>query len=143
MLKVNGSFSFYHTFFNWLTVAHRTGAATNFGEYEFYQANTLGGNMNLRGYWRDRFAGKSNFYQNSELRISFGDLQGYAFRGKIGIFGFFDDGRVWIKDEDAPGLHTGYGGGIFFLPFNLSALSLYYATSRDTNAVTLKAGFLF
>jgi hypothetical protein len=143
ILRINAEASIYHTFFNWLTFSHRTGAATIFGDYEFYQANTLGGSENLRGYWRSRFAGKSNFYQNTELRISFGNLKGYVFRGKIGVFGFFDDGRVWLKDDNSSELHTGYGGGIFFLPYNRAALTVSYAVSRDANVVAVRAGFLF
>jgi hypothetical protein len=143
LLRINSAASFYHTFFNWLTFSHRTGAATIFGNYEFYHANTLGGNENLRGYWRSRFAGKSSFYQNTEIRVSLGNLKGYVLRGKIGIFGFFDDGRVWLKDDNSSLLHTGYGGGIFVLPYNRTALTVSYATSREADIVTVRAGFLF
>jgi len=144
LLKLNGAVSFYHPIFKWLVFSHRTGGATIFGDYEFYQASTLGGDENLRGYWRDRFAGKSSFYQNTELRLTFGNLRGYFIRGKIGIFGFLDDGRVWIEDDKSSnGLHTGYGGGLFLMPYNKAALTLYYATSDDANIVTVKAGFFF
>src|SRR5438045_372163 len=48
----------------------KAGAATNIrNDYEFYQANTLGGPTNLRGYPRTRFAGKTSFYQNTKLRL--------------------------------------------------------------------------
>jgi hypothetical protein len=143
MLKINGAVSFYHTFFNWLTFAHRTGASTISGDYEFYQASTLGGNQNLRGYWRSRFAGRSAFYQNTDLRISLGNLRGYVVRGKLGIFGFIDDGRVWIKDEHSSTIHTGYGGGVFLLPYNSATLSLYYASSNEASMITLRTGFFF
>jgi len=143
MLKINGAASVYHTFFNWLTFSHRTGASTIFGDYEFYQASTLGGNYNLRGYWRSRFAGRSAFYQNTDLRIALANLKGYVVRGKFGFFGFFDDGRVWLKDEHSSKLHTGYGGGIFLLPYNSAALSLFYAKSNEVSMVTLRTGFFF
>jgi hypothetical protein len=70
-------------------------------------------------------------------------LKGYVLRGKIGIFGFFDDGRVWLKDDNSSLLHTGYGGGIFVLPYNRTALTVSYATSREADIVTVRAGFLF
>jgi hemolysin activation/secretion protein len=143
MLKLNSSVAVYQNIFNWLTFAHRTGATTIAGDYEFYQAAMLGGNENLRGYWRNRFAGKSDFYQNTELRISLGNLRGYVVRGKIGLFGFFDDGRVWVKDENSSKIHTGYGGGIFLLPYNMASFTLYYASSKETNLITLRAGFFF
>jgi hypothetical protein len=143
LLNLHGAASVYHTFFNWLTFAHRTGASTIFGDYEFYQANTLGGNQNLRGYWRNRFAGKSSFYQNTELRASLCNLKGYVVRGQFGIFGFVDDGRVWIKNENSSKLHTGYGGGIFLVPYNVGSLTLYYSGSEEATMVTLRAGFFF
>ena len=71
-----------------LTLAHRTGAETNIGDFEFYQAATLGGNENLRGYWRSRFAGESSFYQNTELRLKVARLKGYVLRGLVGLMGF-------------------------------------------------------
>jgi hypothetical protein len=143
LLNVVGSATVYYTFARSLTFAHRTGAGAIFGEYEFYQANTLGGSENLRGFWRDRFAGRSSLYQNTELRYKAFDLKGYMFRGRLGFFSFFDDGRVWVKDENSSRLHVGYGGGIFFVPYNLSSFNIYYASSKEANMITVRAGFLF
>jgi hypothetical protein len=143
LLKINGSATIYCTFAKNLTFAHRTGGATIFGDFEFYQANTLGGNDNLRGYWRDRFAGRSGFYQNTELRYKLINLKGYVFRGRLGVFSFVDDGRVWIKDENSSQLHFGYGGGIFFVPYNLYSFNMFYSTSKEANMITVRAGFLF
>jgi hypothetical protein len=143
LLKLYGSVSLYYTFFNRLTFAHRSGAATNMGDYEFYQANTLGGHQNLRGYWRTRFAGRTSVYQNSELRYKLADLRGYVFRGQLGLIGFFDDGRVWVKDETSNKIHTGYGGGIYYLPYNMMAFTAYFSSSREVSFVTLRAGFFF
>lgn len=143
LLKLNGAVSVYHTFFRRLIFAHRTGAATIFGDYEFYQANTLGGDQNLRGFYRNRFAGKSSFYQNTDLRLILCDLKGYVVRGKLGIFGFVDDGRVWVKNDNSSELHTGYGGGIFLVPYKLAVLSLFYGASDEANIITLRAGVFF
>ncbi|AEW00018.1 hypothetical protein A4D02_29225 [Niastella koreensis] len=143
LLKLTGAVSLYCTFFNRLTFAHRSGAATNLGDYEFYQANTLGNSENLRGYWRTRFAGRSSVYQNTELRYNLANLRGYVFRGKIGLIGFFDDGRVWIKGENSNTIHTGYGGGLYYLPYNMMSFTAYYATSKEVSYVTLRAGFFF
>ncbi len=38
-VNLHSSLSFYFTPFKGVTLAHRTGAATNIGDYEFYQAN--------------------------------------------------------------------------------------------------------
>jgi hypothetical protein len=143
LLKLYGSVSFYYTPLNRLTFAHHSGAATNFGDYEFYQANTLGNSENLRGYWRSRFAGRTSVYQNTELRYELANLRGYIFRGHIGLIGFFDDGRVWIKGENSDKIHTGYGGGIYYLPYNMMAFTAYFASSGEVSYVTLRAGFFF
>ena len=143
LLKINGAATVYYTFAKRLTFAHRTGAGTNFGDYEFYQANTLGSNKNLRGFWRDRFAGKTNFYQNTELRYNMFNLKGYVVRGRLGVFGFFDDGRVWVEDDNSSTLHTGYGGGIFLAPYNQYSFNVSYSTSKEASMITVRAGFLF
>jgi hypothetical protein len=54
-----------------------------------------------------------------------------------------DDGRVWIEHENSSQLHVGYGGGIFFLPYNLTSLTVFYSASKEVNMVTVKAGFFF
>ena len=141
-LNIHSSFSFYLPLGK-LVFAHRTGAATNFGNYEFYHANTLGGIHTLRGYYRTRFTGQSSFYQNTELRLSLANLKGYVFRGKLGVYGFFDDGRVWVKNESSNTFHTGYGGGIFFLPFNAASLNFSYGHSSEVNVFQFGLDFFF
>ncbi len=142
-LKLEGSFAFYQHISKFIVFAHRTGAATNIGDYEFYQANYLGGSSNLRGFWRGRFAGRSSFYQNTEIRLGLGNMKNYVFRGVFGVLGFFDDGRVWIPGEKSTKMHTAFGGGIFYLPYNLVALNLYYSKSDEADIISLRVGFLF
>jgi hypothetical protein len=136
-LNLRGSFAFYQSLGRSLVFAHRTGAATNFGEYDFYFANTLGRSENLRGFWRYRFSGKTSFYQNSELRLSL------SRRRNFGMLGFFDDGRVWIEDEDSKTFHIGYGGGLYFIPFNALGLNVTYGRSKEVSMIMVKTGFLF
>jgi len=142
-VNVESSFTFYFSPFKGITLAHRTGAATNIGDFEFYHANTLGGLDNLRGYWRSRFTGKTSFYQNTDIRCRLAILKGYVLRGALGIYGFFDDGRVWVENDDSEGLHTGYGGGIYFIPYNTLAINLSYGSSKEVNVFTIRTGFLF
>ncbi|TMI96235.1 MAG: hypothetical protein E6H08_04880 [Bacteroidetes bacterium] len=136
-LNLNGSFSFYQSLGKSLVFAHRTGGATNIGDYDIYFANTLGRSENLRGFWRYRFSGKTSFYQNTELRLALSK------RKNFGMLGFFDDGRVWIEDEDSKTIHVGYGGGLYFIPFNALALNLSYARSKETSMILIKTDFLF
>lgn len=142
-LNLNATVKFYIPITKAIVVAHRSGGATNIGDYEFYQANAIGGHNYLRGYWRTRFTGQSSFYQNTDLRIKLFNLKGYLFRGTLGIYGFFDDGRVWVKKEKSDTFHTGYGGGIFYTPYNLVALNLSYGMSDEANIISFKMGFFF
>jgi hypothetical protein len=127
-----------------LTAAFRIGGSTILGnDYEFYQANTLGGSTNLRGYRRSRFSGETSLYQNTELRLKFRTMSGYFLRGNWGLLGFFDNGRVWMPNESSDQWHIGYGGGLWFLPYNKMALTATYGVSKEDKFLTVKAGFLF
>mgnify|MGYP005824250621 CR=1 FL=1 len=64
-------------------------------------------------------------------------------RGQAGIFGFFDDGRVWLENETSKKFHVGYGGGLYFIPFNLVALSLYVGSSSEVTTFNVKGGLFF
>src|SRR5690606_24559773 len=78
-----------------LSLAFRIGAASNTDGYQFFQANTLGGNTNLRGYRNNRFSNGSYLYQNSEVRLKVLNIRNYIFTGNIGLFAFLDAGRVY------------------------------------------------
>ncbi|MEN9686706.1 MAG: hypothetical protein RLZZ28_2492, partial [Bacteroidota bacterium] len=140
--QLTGAFSFYLPLGK-MVLAHRIGAAVNMGDYEFYHANTLGGNVNLRGYLRTRFTGTASFFQNTELRFTIADLKGFVFKGKLGGYSFVDDGRVWVKEEDSNKIHMGYGMGIFFVPFNAATLNLSVGTSGETTILRFGLAFFY
>ncbi len=99
-----------------LTFAGRIGAARNFGDYRFWQANTLGGTTNLRGYRRTRYAGRGSVYGNAEIRMELIKFNAYLFPGSLGILGLYDAGRVYSANDTSTGLrdlHLGYGGGVW------------------------------
>jgi hypothetical protein len=126
-----------------LTISNRIGGAHNFGKYEFFQANTLDGNTNLRGYRRNRFAGGSSMYNNTDLRLRLFSFQTYLFPGSLGIIGFHDVGRVWEEGEKSSTWHRGYGGGLWISPVNMFIFSAEYAISRENRMPLLRAAFLF
>ncbi len=129
---------------NALTAVFRIGWATNIGDdFEFYQANTLGGATNLRGYRKSRYAGKSSAYQNTELRWKLTNARGYYFRGNFGVLGFFDNGRVWMPGESSTEWHYGYGGGVWYMPYNMMSFTATYSISKEDQFIGIKAGFLF
>jgi hypothetical protein len=71
------------------------------------------------------------------------DLNGYIFRGKIGLSAFTDDGRVWMPEEQSSTWHVGYGGGLWYIPYNRLSFTATYARSQEGNTVLVKTGFLF
>ncbi len=114
-----------------LVLAFRIGGSINTGDYEFFQASTLGGKTNLRGYRATRFFGDACIYQNSEFRLKLFNFSNYISKGEFGIIGFNDFGRVWLKGENSSKWHHGYGGGIWISPFKIAVLSATYELSRD------------
>ena len=67
----------------------------------------------------------------------------YIFRGNYGLYGFFDNGRVWIPGEKSNTWHNGVGGGFWYLAYNKLPFTVSYASSKEEGIVTIKAGFLF
>jgi hypothetical protein len=126
-----------------VTLATRFGGGINFSDYEFFQANTLGGLTNLRGFRRTRFAGANNLYNNTELRIRLFSFRTYLFPAYFGILGFHDVGRVWQKNESSGKWHNGYGGGIWLAPFQQLVISGMYGFSEEGSLPSVKVGFFF
>ena len=96
------------------------------GDYHFFQANSLGGKANLRGYRATRYAGDVSLYQNSEIRVRLFNFSTYIAKGEFGILGFNDIGRVWLEGENSTTWHHGYGGGIWISPFKIAIPALSY-----------------
>lgn len=131
------------------TLASRLGFATNIGSYDFFQANTLGGQRvftnpgNLRGFARNRFAGRTSLFHNTELRTRLGNLDSYFFPAEFGIKAFIDEGRVWVDDESSRLWHVGYGGGFWISPLEYFVLDATYAMSDEDEFVSVTLGFNF
>ncbi len=133
--------------------AARVGGGLNTGDYEFYQAQVLDGKTELRGFRKTRFYGDGKFYTNLEMRIKLFSLRTYLFPASIGILGFHDLGRVWYKDQNgidptAPSgksnaWHKGWGGGVWFTPFNLTVLSAEAGHSDEGTLAYVRMGFMF
>ena len=126
-------------------LALRIGGSMNMGDYEFFQANSLGGTSNLRGYRSTRYSGDANIYQNTEFRFKLFDFSTYLAKGEFGIIGFNDVGRVWLDGENSNRWHHGYGGGIWISPFSISVISATFERSKDELAglFSLKFKYLF
>jgi hypothetical protein len=126
-----------------ITMATRVGAGRSFGEYEFFQAQVLSGNTNLRGFRKTRFAGESSFFHNFELRMKLFSFRSYLFPAQVGLIGFNDVGRVWLDGESSSRWHHGYGGGLYIAPLSKIVVSAMVGFSREEVLPLVKAGFLF
>ncbi|MFZ9387537.1 MAG: ShlB/FhaC/HecB family hemolysin secretion/activation protein [Chitinophagaceae bacterium] len=119
---------------DWLVWANRTGFGATMADgmnFEFYQAQTLGSNENLRGYRRERFSGKSAFFNQTELRWKWANLKTYLFPASIGMFAFVDFGRVWVDNDNVSKMATGYGAGMWFSPLRRLVLNASIAISSE------------
>jgi hypothetical protein len=144
-LNLKGNLSLYYTFKlpAIVTISSRFGGGINLSDFEIYQANTLGGLSNLRGFRRSRFSGKSSFYNNTEIRLKLFNLKTYLFPAYMGVHVFNDVGRVWNPQENSDKWHHGYGAGLWFTPFNMFTMSASYGISEEDKIVSIKAGMFF
>jgi hypothetical protein len=149
------SLAFLHSFRSEgrLVFAARVGGGMTTGKHAFYQSQILDGKTEIRGYRKTRFYGNEKFFSNFEVRLKLLRFRSYLFPASMGISGFHDIGRVWYKDETGVDptasdgksnvWHKGWGGGLWFTPFNLTILSTEMAHSEDGWMGYIRLGFLF
>ena len=135
--QLRSDFAFFFPLGKNFTFASRFGGGHNFGNFEFYQAQYLGLLDNLRGYRKNRFAGESMAYNNTELRIRFGDFTSYLFPSGIGLILFHDIGRVWHDSDGTDKWLTGYGGGLWISPMRRAIISVQITASKEESALPL------
>ncbi len=111
--------------------------------YEYFQALDLGENNFLRGFRKNRFAGKSAIYFSEEGRFKLFDSQSYLFPGTFGLIAFNDIGRVWIPSEKSHKWHDAFGGGIYYLPYNFFIISGTIAFSNESRLFNVSIGTKF
>ena len=136
------------------TLALRAGGKKVWGTFPFQESAFLGGpgfagsgisSSNLRGFRKNRFAGETALYGNSELRLVLTKIK-LLVPGEFGLFGIADAGRV-IYDGDpgnADKWHTSVGSG-FWLSFlqRRQTMSVAVVKGDDLTGVYLRAGFMF
>jgi len=139
----SGSLQFFIPLIPKISLAIKTGAATISGTPLFYQYPNIGQSYDLRGFRRERFSGKSTFYNNAELRFITKKFRSYLFNGKAGLMAFVDNGRVWLPGEESEKMHTTYGGGILIAPFRLVSAAITYGVSDELKMLQFRLGVLF
>jgi outer membrane protein assembly factor BamA len=134
--------NFYQPLFSSFSLYIRSGGATLWGDPAFYQYNTIGGGITLRGYLRNRFFGRTVYYQQNELRF-IKDVKSYLFNGKAGLIALYDFGRLWHPGETSGNWHYGIGGGILLAPFRRFSAQVYYTFSPEDRVINLRIGRFF
>ena len=143
--QFNGDFTFHLSIIKrTLILVDRVGGGHNFGDFEFYQSQYLGGEDNLRGYRKYRFAGRSKVFNNAELRWRVATFRTYLFPAYFGVFAFYDTGKLW---EDGSGTSTGwlngYGGGVWIAPLSRIVLNVSYTVSKEDKLPIVSLGWKF
>jgi hypothetical protein len=124
-----------------ITLVLKGGGAKNYGDDQdipFYKFANLGQAQNLRGYYRNRFTGDASLYANSELRLALGQIKNNFLPFYYGVFGFYDQGRVYYQGASPGGWHAGYGGGFYIAPVvETLALAVSYQLPGDAGEPSL------
>lgn len=129
---------------NRLVFADRVGAGVNFGDnFEFYQAQYLGSDEDLRGYRKYRFAGKSKIFNNAELRLRIANFKTYLFPAPFGLLAFYDTGKIYDQNSESNRWVSGYGGGIWLAPMKRLVITLSYAASKEDKLPLIGLGWKF
>jgi outer membrane translocation and assembly module TamA len=102
-----------------------------------YEHAIIGGPRTLRGFRRERFWGKTAFYNSNELRF-ITNFRSYFMTGKIGVFAFFDQGRVWMPGERSNKIHISYGPGIMLAPFYKCNISATYGITEEIRLIQVR-----
>jgi hypothetical protein len=142
--ELNSDFSCYFTLIpKRLIFADRFGGGINLGNFEFYQAQFLGGEEDLRGYRKYRFAGRSKLYNQAELRLRLSTFTTYLFPASFGILAFVDAGRVWVKNDNDKKVLAGYGGGVWFSPLSRLVITISLGISNENKLPLFGLGWKF
>ncbi|WP_339878019.1 BamA/TamA family outer membrane protein [uncultured Algoriphagus sp.] len=143
--RVEGELALYWSFRypSRLVWATRFGAGKNWGDYEFFQGQTLGGLDNLRGYRRYRFNGGAVAYNNTEVRIRVFNLKTYILPATVGVLAYNDIGRVWVTGEKSDDWHNSFGAGVWLAPLNQVVATFSVGFSEEEYLPFFSFGYQF
>ena len=111
------------------TLAFRAGGEHAWGDFPVHESARIGGMSSLRGYRWQRFAGDAAVYGGAELRIPLFRAE-ILTKGRVGVLGLADAGRVYVDGESPGGWHTAYGAGLWFATLG-QAVSLTWARGEE------------
>jgi outer membrane protein assembly factor BamA len=127
-----------------LTFALQSGIRHNIGEFPFYAQNTLGGLNSLRGFQGRRFAGRTAWFNNAEIRQELLDVQTDISAFTLGGLLFADGGKVWADGEQSKLFHANFGVGGWILIPETAVISGGVSFSKEHKGyIHGKIGFMF
>jgi hypothetical protein len=140
--RLEGKLQAYFPLTRHLSLSMRLGGITVFNNDvlntgQYLQHAIIGGARTIRGYRRERFWGQTAVYNSNELRF-ITNLNTRIIKGRIGLVGFFDQGRVWMPGEKSDKIHIGYGPGLLIAPFNKFGATISYGMSKETNLIQIR-----
>ena len=143
--RVDGEISLYWSFRypSRMVWASRFGGGKNWGDFEFFQAQTLGGLDNLRGFRRYRFNGDAIAYNNTELRLRLFNLNTYLLPATVGMLFFNDIGRAWKAGEESNEWHNTFGTGIWLAPLNQLVATFSVGFNKEEYLPFFSFGYQF
>ena len=129
-----------------VALALRAGGRKLWGQYPWFEAASIGGSDNVRGFDSNRFRGDSSLYGNAELRLWLGRRSVPLLPVRWGLFSYLESGRVWLEGESSDKWHTGGGVGLMTqligVPFVLSS-SMAWGDSEKGVSFYVKGGYSF
>jgi len=117
-----------------MTLAVKLFQSRAYGQIPYYLLSSIGGNEGLRGFSSFRFTGDNAVYMNTELRVRLVDAAEFTIPYEFGIYGFYDQGRVYNDGESMSlgNMKKSYGIGAYTIPLSRSfAFSFSLAWSEE------------
>jgi outer membrane protein assembly factor BamA len=121
-------------------LALRGGGKKVFGEFPYYEAAFFGGRTSLRTMHNQQFAGDAAVYGTAELRVPVTRF-GFFLPWNLGLLGFTDVGRVYVKGDSPGGWHSAAGGGLWLGILKPSTGVTLVMTNRSVRRFVLGLGF--
>src|SRR5205085_8216372 len=109
-------------------------------DFEYFQALSLGANLGLNGFRKNRYSGRILTYGGLELKYKIADIASYIIPGTLGVSVFGEAGRVRYQNDGSQKWHTAYGFGVYYLPFNLFAINATAGFNAGEKMVTFSLG---
>jgi len=143
--RVTGDLRGYIEYKTTISLALRAWGEKVIGDkFPFFESAFLGGTKYLRGYPSERFAGDGSLMGSTEVRLKLFDYN-ILLPQTLGIFGFGETGRVFLKNEVSKKWHACYGGGLFIHLINrdFTVRLTYAGSSEKVHLIYFGTGFSF